>query len=175
MDKTLLDRARFIQSDVLDPVLAWMGGNFDSPEALVALTTFSLQEDPKGFRKQMPSGPARSWWQIEPQTAAVVWRHPAIVPYLRRLGMPETPSRDVIVEILRWSEWTAVVIARGILWMDPKPLPKVEDADSLFHLYVDRTWRPGAWHKGTPEQRAELTNRFMENHEAALTVFREAA
>ena len=53
----------------------------------------------------------------------------------------------------------AAAFARLLLWTDPKSLPALNDADGAWQLYL-RTWRPGAYPRGTAEQKAALRKKW---------------
>lgn len=46
-------------------------------------------------------------------------------------------------------------------------LPKVGAEDDAWALYV-RTWRPGAYARGTPAQRADLRAKWSRNYAPAV-------
>jgi len=53
----------------------------------------------------------------------------------------------------------AAGMARLLLWTDPKALPALNRPNDAFEYYL-RTWRPGAYTRGTAEQRAEIRSRW---------------
>lgn len=133
--RTLLDL-------VVRPTLDWLGPTYASDEAKVLLLAIAEQESLCAFRCQTPSGPARSFWQIEPHTARAVYdKWPRGREALRQLDVPR-PSLSPD-EWLRWNDQAACVIARGILRLEPTPLPRLGDEGGAWRYYNDRCWRPG--------------------------------
>jgi len=61
----------------------------------------------------------------------------------------------------------AAGLARLLLWTDRPPLPALQDVEGGWQLYL-RTWRPGAYTRGTPALRAELRAKWGRNYSAAL-------
>lgn len=60
----------------------------------------------------------------------------------------------------------AAGLARLLLWSDPGRLPSEDDVEGAWRLYL-KTWRPGAYDRGTAEQRAELRAKWGRNYAAA--------
>lgn len=136
------------------PALAWLGPRYASREAEVMLLAIAQQESHIAWRRQHPAGPARSWWQAEPPTVAGVvakWDYGRdrlkALGLLNTVGLPAGPhDLPTIVEL---SELAACIVARGILWLEPSPLPPIGDVVGSWAYYVDRTWRPGKPHPET--------------------------
>ena len=61
----------------------------------------------------------------------------------------------------------AAGMARLLLWTDPRALPALNRPDDAFEYYL-RNWRPGAYTRGTPEQRAEIRSRWLRNYGQAM-------
>lgn len=130
------------------PGLAWLGPGYGSREAEVMLLAIAQQESRIGARRQVPTGPARSWWQAEPQTVAAVlakwdWGRQRLkgLGLLNAVGLPAGPHD--LATIVELSELAACIVARGLLWLDPAPLPALGDRDAAWTCYAERTWRPG--------------------------------
>lgn len=138
---------------VVRPTLAWLGPPYASREAEVMLLAIAGQESRCCYRRQLPTGPARSWWQVEPQTAVAIWRKwPDGKAKLEDLGWEAEEMATMPHYCLRWSEVGSCVIARGILWLEPSPLPAIGDQQDAWTYYAERCWRPG---KPKPETWAE--------------------
>jgi hypothetical protein len=135
---------RTLRDLVVDPALAWLGPPYDRPEARLMLLAIAMQESGCAARCQA-GGPARSVWQIEPATAALVMgRWPVGRAVLAELLLwPAWTDRGVLAQGLQWSDLGAAVIARGILWLEPRPLPAIGDQEGAWAYYSLRTWRPG--------------------------------
>jgi hypothetical protein len=125
---------------VIRPTLQWLGPPYDSPEAATLLTAIALQESGLQHRRQRPRGPARSFWQIEGPTAEAVLRNwPLAQDAFTELRLQNGAVRDW----LEWNDIGACVIARGILWLEPTPLPLLGDVHGAWRYYNERCWRPG--------------------------------
>ena len=61
----------------------------------------------------------------------------------------------------------AAGLARLLLWTDPARLPGAADVEAAWQIYL-RQWRPGAYDRGTPEQRADLRAKWGRNWAAAV-------
>lgn len=137
-----------------------------SAEASDLLLAIAIQESGLRWREQQPDGgPARSWWQIEPQTWESVvkqWDLAArLIGSLRGAKAARGP-------FMAYCDSAACAVARGILWLDPAPLPFVRD-DDAWEYYL-RTWRPGAYTRGNADQRAALRRRWNRSVVLALSV-----
>ena len=124
------------------PTLAWMGKPYDSPEAARMLACIAQTESSCLHRRQI-SGPARSWWQCEPPTLHdLLKRWQLGVDKLTALGLYPAIWDDPRT-VLEWSETAGCVVARGLLWLDPHPLPTTAEDGLATYL---RVWRPGRPH-----------------------------
>lgn len=141
-----------------------------SKEARVVLLAIQLQEDPKQLRQQMGNGPARGLWQFE-QGGGVkgVLNHAASTFDAHRI----CELRHVVPTALdAWhniqtDDVLAAVFARLLLWTDHKPLPAVGEVREAFDLYL-RTWRPGAYTRGTDTNKAALYTKWQLNYATAM-------
>jgi hypothetical protein len=136
---------------VLNPglyLLAECGGPPVTNTARVMLLAIAGQESAWVARRQF-GGPARGYWQFEQGGGvAGVMAHPATkAPLSRVCAVLDVPwDRAVLYEAVAWCDPLATVMARLLLWSDPKSLPTTEDA--AWDCYV-RTWRPGKPHRAT--------------------------
>lgn len=140
---------------VIEPGLTWLGERYATPPAKLLLLAIAAQESRLQHRKQIV-GPARSYWQIEPPTAAlVVSKWPVAAARLAELGIEvgylERTARnnqplDYCSRVLEFCDLAALVIARGILWLEPRPLPELGDEAGAWTYYAERCWRPGKPH-----------------------------
>ena len=146
----------------ISEALALLPAGMDSREARVMLAAIGLQESRFKYRRQLvgnppkPIGPAAGFWQFEKGSAASrggVWgvflrestnRH--VKTLCAAGGIPASPSN--IWETIQTDDVLAAGLARLLLWTDPKPLPRIGDADAAWALYL-RTWRPGKPHPQT--------------------------
>lgn len=114
-------------------------------------------------------GPARSLWQMEcGGGVAGVLKHPAtrehILVICSHYNVPATPQ--ACWEAIENNDVLAACFARLLLWSDPLAMPKQNDPEQAFELYL-RTWRPGAYTRGDAKTRAKLRDKFHKNHLAA--------
>lgn len=165
--------------DVIVPALRLLGPPLATREAAVLLLAIALQEsglelkyrrqvlarrDPRtGQTTLLPVGRALSWWQIEPPTLVdCISRHARTREALAELGTLEEILADPNV-VLRWSELSGAVVARGIMRLDPRPLPAVGDRPGGWAFYRG-CWRPG---KPRPKE-------WPAAYAAALEAYRQA-
>jgi hypothetical protein len=157
--------------EILNPALGHLPLAMDTPRARCMLLAIGLQESRFLYRWQVLNGggkgPARSFWQFERRGGvAGVLRHPATTGLIHRI----CAERDVPFNEL--SVWTRMetddilgaVMARLLLWTDPKPLPVLGDEFGAWAYYL-RNWRPGKPHAGT----------WPANHEAARAAVNKSA
>jgi hypothetical protein len=138
----------------VQPALAWLGPRYASREAEALLLAIAHQESRCAARRQKPAGPARSWWQIESQTAhAVISKWSDGRSRLKDLGaLTSVGLPGGQYDLSTWvecSELAACIIARGLLWLEPSPLPALGDQQGAWKYYAERTWRPGKPHPET--------------------------
>lgn len=117
-----------------------------SPRAELAILMIIAHESGGGkFRRQVGGGPARGLIQMEPPTFDSVIKFGAqIGNYLRRCGYD---ASAVSCAMLETDDVLSVIMARGRLAMDTKPLP---DTPEKMAAYLKSYWNgPG---KATPEK-----------------------
>lgn len=155
---------QFVEN-VLTPALEWMDVAVASPdgrpapklsgrEAYVLLLAIAHQESGVTHRCQLVGRAKRpaphlatGLWQFERIGVRGVLENTRSAPFCRAaIGIagsypPGTVER--IHELLMWNDQLAAVLARALLYTDPKPLPALTaSADETFAYYV-RNWRPG--------------------------------
>lgn len=136
--------------------LALLPPAMDSKPARVQLLANGLQESRFLYRRQLPNGPARGYWQFElgsKLSRGGVWGvylHRASSEYLRLLCRERDVSFDPrpIWSAIETDDTLAAGLARLLLWTHPKPLPALGDAAGAWHYYIE-TWRPGKPHPHT--------------------------
>ncbi|GGD63581.1 hypothetical protein [Caballeronia grimmiae] len=134
----------------IEPALAILPHQMDTPEARVMLLSIGLQESRFAVRRQMGGGPARGFWQCEQGTQSSrggVWGfflHPASRYWMSVLcaarGIAFTPA--AIYNALDKDDVLAAGVARLGLFTDPRRLPATDDVVGSWALY-QRVWRPG--------------------------------
>ena len=152
------------------PAYALLPASMRSKEATAMLLAIGLQESAFKHRRQI-KGPARGFWQFELGGGfRGVRTHRATAEYARMLadarGYTHMTESEQFGQ-LEVDDVFAAGIARLLLWSDPKALPALNRPDDAFDYYI-RTWRPGAYARGTPEQRAEIRSRWLRNYAQAL-------
>lgn len=173
-----LDRVIY---DCIEPAYRLLPPAMNSDSATAQLLANGQQESlfeytfQKVAGKPNSKGPARGYWQFELGTAASrggvwgVFLHSASRYWLAQL----CAARNVVfapTQIWRSLETDHVLaagVARLMLFTDPKPLPHFGDVKGAWALYL-RTWRPGAYTRGTPAVRAHLKSKFEDHYRTAL-------
>lgn len=101
------------------------------------LIAIALQESGLMARRQRPGGPARSYWQIEPQTVGLLLSHQRLGPILLDIaGALDIEDHYALEYADAWS----ATLARALLRALPDPLS--EDPATAWEHYL-RAWRPG--------------------------------
>lgn len=146
----------------IKPAFTLLPARMRSREAVVMMLAIGLHESQFKYRRQMGNGPARGWWQFERMGGvAGVLQHRASSALALDVCL-ERGVADVAGDVhanLEHDDVLAAVFARLLLWTDPKALPALNDVDGAWQLYL-RTWRPGAYTRGTPEYRAVLRKKW---------------
>ena len=166
-----------IRDQAITPALALLPARMSSPEAEVMLLAIGLQESELKHRRQHGNGPARSLWQAEQgggMVAGLLGFHNQDVQDLARglcavRGVPAQPR--AVWEAIEHDDVLAAGLARLLLFTDPAKLPGLGDEEGAWQLYL-RTWRPGAFTRGTATKRAELRHKWAKNYAQALEVVR---
>lgn len=160
--------------------------NFNTQAARLMMLVIQKQEDPEERRYQVvrrvdgtlpknivgpktAKGPARGLWQFEAGGGIHgVLTHKKTRDHIRVIcdhyNVPATAR--ACWEAVENNDILAACFARLLLWSDPLPLPKINEPESAWDLYL-RTWRPGAYTNGDAAKRAELRTKFLKNHAAA--------
>ena len=162
--------------DILNAGLALLPSSMDTPAARVLLMTFGLQESGFKHRDQLEKngrntvmGPALSYWQFERGGGVLgVLTHPASRNYAKRVcdAVGVEPESRAVWERMATDDALGCAFARLLIWTDPIAMPAPTDTEAALRLYL-RTWRPGAYERGTEAQRQELRTKFNRNHAAA--------
>lgn len=166
-----------IIAGAINPALALLPAKMDTPAARVPMLATSLQESRFVDRRQLvgspprPTGPAKSFWQAERGGGMVhgVRLHAATSAAAAHLYQVRgVPARDAAIwDAIENDDVLAAGLARLLLWSDPGRLPLVGDEEGSWRLYL-RTWRPGAYDRGTPAQRAGLRVKWGRNYAQAI-------
>lgn len=151
-----------VDEKAIRPALAALPVRMRSREAVVMLLAIGLQESLFKYRRQMAGGPARGFWQFEKMGGvAGVLQHlttTALAAEICRTRGVAAVAGDVHAA-LEHDDVLAAAFARLLLWTDPKSLSALNDVEAAWQLYL-RTWRPGAYTRGTAEQKAALRKKW---------------
>lgn len=168
---------REIRNGPVAEALLLLPAKMTSPQAELMLLAIGLQESQLKYRRQHGNGPARSLWQGEQDggmVAGLLGFHNQDVQDLARglcavRGVPAQPR--AAWEAIEHDDVLAAGLARLLLFTDPARLPGLGDEEGAWQLYL-RTWRPGAFTRGTATKRAELRQKWTRNYAQALEVVR---
>lgn len=147
-----------ITHTAIDPALALLPPNMDSPAARIMLLAIGLQESRFMYRVQKVAGqpyvkgPARGFWQFERGGGVVgVMTHHATKDHAQRIcGGRGVPFDSPLVHArLEDDDVLAAAFARLLLWADRLPLPKPDAShEDAWQCYI-RCWKPGKPHRHT--------------------------
>ena len=172
-----------IRERAIAPALALLPARMSSPEAEVMLLSIGLQESLFQHRRQLvgspprPTGPAKSFWQAEQGGGMVTGLLRYHDDRVRDLAVGlcavrgVDPSPRAVWDAIEHDDVLAAGLARLLLFTDPARLPGLGDEEGAWQLYL-RTWRPGAFTRGTATKRAELRQKWAKNYAQALEVVR---
>jgi hypothetical protein len=125
---------------VVRPVVAHLA--WPQPrERELLLVAIAIQESALKHRRQQPSGPARSYFQIESPTAYDCCTR--CIPARRFLQELGVKTMMISPESLEHNDLAACAIAAGILRLHPGRLPELGDHDGAWQYYL-ASWRPGS-------------------------------
>ncbi|MDH1057172.1 hypothetical protein [Aquipseudomonas alcaligenes] len=168
---------REVRNGPVAEALLLLPAKMTSPQAELMLLGIGLQESELKYRRQHGGGPARSLWQGEQgggMVAGLLGFHNQDVQDLARglcavRGVPA--QQRAVWEAIEHDDVLAAGLARLLLFADPARLPKLGDVEGAWQLYL-RTWRPGAFTRGTAAKRAELRQKWAKNYAQAVEVVR---
>lgn len=165
-----------ILHSAIEPALALLPSIMDTPSARVLLLAFGLQESRFEHRDQLEKGgkntalgPALSFWQFERAGGVLgVLQHKASRIHAVRICTARGVNADsrAVWRRMAVDDVLGAAFARLLIWTDPIAMPAPTDEEAAWRLYL-RTWRPGAYERGSESQRQELRAKFAKNHAAA--------
>lgn len=156
---------------VFPAAFALLPGQMDTPQARAQLVAIGFQESEfiarqqGGTKGREGQGPAKSFWQFERAGGvAELIDSPVTRPYLAQvciaLGyLSLTPAS--LHEAMEHNDTLACVMARLLLWKDPRTMPESTQPEKGWTIYLER-WRPGKPHP----------DRWPANFERAWSVIR---
>ena len=136
---------------VLPAAYALLPAPMASVEATRLLVAIGWQESRFEYRRQI-GGPARGFWQFETAGIGGVLAHHKTRDLVRvvltsmQYVHPPTPYGCHLA--VEHNDTLAAVFARLLLWTDAAPLPKADEHERGWELYL-RCWRPGKPHPMT--------------------------
>jgi len=152
-----------IMRTAVEPALAFLPPKMTSDEARVMMLAIGLHESLFEHRRQMGNGPARGYWQFE-QGGGVkgVMTHPATRDFARAICAERKVMFNTadVWAALEFDDVLAAVFARLNLWWAPGALPKVDETDKAYKLYLF-TWRPGKVHPELWPARHKVARSFL--------------
>ena len=161
----------------IDPGLALLPDRMDSAEAVCIMLAICGQEADFRHRWQVIDarrpevrGPARGLWQFERGGGVRgVLTHPASRDHAYRVCAIRgvEPVAAAVWPALADDDLLAAAFARLLLWTDAHRLPALGDEEGAWRYYL-RNWRPGAYDRGTPAQRAQLRAKWTGYYAQAL-------
>lgn len=157
-----------VLAKVIVPALALLPAHMDTPQARVMLLAIGGQESGFSTRQQV-GGPAHGLWQCERPIMQLLLDNRASQVPARNLcsARAVAPVASDMYFAVATDDVFAAGIARLALWCDPHPLPALGDVDAAFGTYI-RVWGPGAYTRGTPDERDAIRARFASHYAAAL-------
>lgn len=135
--------------DLIPPTLAKLGARYATPEAQLMLLAIGIQES--GFRCRDQGdpriiGPARGFWQFEQRGGCAEFEKAALLEVFRKAAVRLGYATDRHYTWIRSGEpegdRLACIMARAVLFLDPRPLPGCGDRAGAYEQYLAR-WRPG--------------------------------
>jgi hypothetical protein len=164
-----------VHTHIIPAALALLPGKMDSVAARAEMLAIGLQESgfiarqQGGTAKTPGEGPAKSWWQFEKNggvkevlTAADTM--PLILPICEVLGYPRKTPTD-IHEAMEHNDVLAAVMARLLLWKDPRTMALQHEVTKGYLIYLAR-WRPN------PEAAKKHEKDWMKNFQIAWSIVR---
>ncbi len=161
-----------VLATAINPALGWLSLRAvpaDDTARLILLAITGQEADAR-FRRQHGNGPARGLWQFERGGGvAGVLGHRASIGLAGALcaWRGVLAGSTEVHAALEHDDVLAAGFARLLLWTDPKPLPA--DEEGAWALYL-RTWRPGAYTRGSEAERARLRAKWGEQWRLAREV-----
>ena len=140
------------------PALSLLDSELNTRPARAMLIAIALQESGLRARRQMLEN-GKQWWESKPGPANGLWqferdggvrgvmRHPAasaiVLPVIDALLYPRDPY--AVHEALIHNDVLACVLARALLYSTPDAMPRPNEADKGWAIYL-KAWRPGKAH-----------------------------
>jgi hypothetical protein len=135
-----------LHSNVIIPALQLLPAKMGHQKAILQLGATAIQESNLQHRRQHPTGPARSFWQMEPIAIQDVVTRPSSIAHARALCQffdVRFNWRD-IYDAIQHGQYDvfACALARLNYWNDITSIPDVDQIQRAWNYYI-RVWRPG--------------------------------
>lgn len=168
-----------VRNGPLAEALLLLPAKMTSQQAEVMLLAIGLQESRFEHRRQLvgrppkPVGPAKSFWQGEQGggmvTGLLRYHDDKVRDIVHGLCALRgvAPEPRPVWDAIEHDDVLAAGLARLLLYTDPAKLPKLGDEDGAWQLYL-RTWRPGAYTKGSHDKQKELRRKWGLNYVEAM-------
>lgn len=145
-----------VRQHVMPAAFALLPEPMRAPEAAALLLAIGWQESRFEARRQMPTGPARGFWQFEQRGATRgVVGHERTRDHVREmwaaLGYRDALTPFALQDALTHNDILACGCARLLLWTLPGPLPRADQPEDGWRQYL-AAWRPGKPHPETWRQ-----------------------
>lgn len=141
----------FVNAFVLPAAFALLPPKMDTPQARAQLLAIGLQESRFAHRRQLSSGPARSFWQFElAGGVAGVLTHASTKTHIECVldTLCYPPAASACFDAIEHNDILAAVFARLLLYTTPGPIPAAGFPHKAWALYVN-AWCPGKPHPDT--------------------------
>jgi hypothetical protein len=128
----------------IEPALTILPPLMNDIRAKAMILAVCLQESELRARRQMPSGPARSYAQFEPIGVAGVLAHPMTRQHVHSVCQLLDVKADLgaIHHAIEYHDVLCAALSRLLLWTLPVALPRDTDVDRAWTQYLS-AWRPG--------------------------------
>jgi len=130
---------------IVIPGLQYLGDPYQSAEAQLMLMAIGITESGFRTRLQQPKDYAHGFWQFEKQGGCAGFevdrKQAAFRATAKTLYFPTTRT-DTWTLLGKGADSLALIMARGLLWSDPAPLPAPGE-EKVAYEYYRRCWRPG--------------------------------
>ena len=128
----------------LQPAFFLLPSAMNSPDARAFLVAIALQESGLKKRRQLGSGPGRSYFQFEKAGIRGVLKHSRTHDASREVCTAlDIPANAISIHrALEFQDVLGVCFARLLIWTLPLALPRETETVDAWHQYLE-CWRPG--------------------------------
>ncbi|MCI0559470.1 MAG: hypothetical protein MN733_13330 [Nitrososphaera sp.] len=156
---------------IVSPTLRWLYllGSEGYTEYLqrMRIMLLAIGQTESGFKtRHQRGGPAMGYWQFEIDGGCAEFEKDKRLGSFRKaardLGFPNLERSATWFSLGQGCDHLACIMARAILWLEPKALPEVGDVEEAYRQYLNR-WRPGRPSK----------ERFLKSYDLAVSIDRQ--